>query len=169
MVENHVMIEKVAPKRRFVRSDGALYALMLALVFGVIVLGNALNTRWGLPRLFVQLGLYAVLLALGYWVYRRCLVTFRYALTNRMLSIDRIVGKKIRGDENIHLSDIVAVRPFAGMQDEPGKLRRLYVDKKRDALAVTVLAGGKRYTVLMSPSEEFAGKLMTQWKIARKK
>ena len=168
-VENHVMIEKAVPKRRIVRSDGALYVLMLVLVIGVIAAGNALNARLGLPPLFVQLVLYVILLAAGYFVYRHCLIAFRYALTNRMLSVDRIIGKKIRGDENIHLSDIVAIRPFSEIAGDAGKLRALYVNRKRDALAVTVFAGGKRYTLLMSPSEEFTGKLLAQWKTARKK
>ena len=169
VVENHVMIEKAAPRRQFVRSDGALYVLMLALVVGVIVAGNVLSARWGLPRLYVQLSLYAVLIAAGYWVYRHCLVVFRYALTDRMLTIDRIVGKKVRNDENVHLCDIVALRPFDKTNRDTGKLRGLYVNRRRDALAVTVSAGGRRFTILMSPSEEFAGKLLTQWKTARKK
>ncbi len=168
-VENHVMMEKAAPRRQFVRSDGALYVLMLVLVIGVIVAGNALSALWGLPRLYVQLALYAVLIAVGYWVYRRCLVVFRYSLTDRMLTIDRIVGKKMRNDENVHLCDIVALRPFDGTNRDTGKLRWLYVNRRRDTLAVTVSTGGRRFTILMSPSEEFAGKLLAQWKTARKK
>lgn len=169
VVENHVLMEKVTPTRQFVRSDGALYVLLIFLVLGIIMAGNALSVLWNLPRLFVQLTLYVILIGIGYFVYRKCLIGFRYSLTDRMLGIDRIVGKKSRPEAGVHLSDIVAIRPFGEVAEETGKVHGLYVNRKRDALAVIVSVGGKRQTLLINPSEEFTGKLMAQWKIARKK
>lgn len=169
LIERHVALEKAVPKRRIVRSDGALYVLLLASVVLIIMAGNVLSSLWSIPRLPVQVALYAILLVIGYVVYRRCIVTFRYALTDRMLAVDRIVGRKERSEENVHLLDIVAIHPLQQARGALGKCRGLYVNSKRDALAVTVQAAGKRYTILMSPSEEFAGKLMAQWKTARKK
>ena len=169
VVQNHVMGEKVEPARRFIRSDGALYALLLLLTLGVITAANALNALWALPRLAVQLTLYLILFGLGYFVYRRYLVCFYYTLTDRMFSVDRIVGKKRRGDESVHLADVVAIRPYPQAQGDLGKLRKLYVDNKGKTLALTVVAAGKRFTLLISPSQEFAGKLIAQWKTVRKK
>ncbi len=169
VLQNHIMGEKAEPARRIIRSDGALYALLLLFTLGVIFLANAVSVLWNLPRLFVQLTLYLILFGLGYFVYRRYLVCFYYMLTDRMFTVDRIVGKKRRSDESVHLSDIVSIRPFRDAPGDLGKLRKLYVNNKRDTLALTVVAAGKRFTLLISPSQEFAGKLIEQWKTARKK
>ena len=166
-VERFVAMEVSAPKRRFVRSDAALYVLMLVAVLGVITAANALSARFNWPRLIVQVTLYVVLLALGYVVYRKFLMAYRYTLTERMLSVDRIVGKKERSESSVHLSDITAIRPYAERRGEAGKLRSLFMGKRADTLAVTVVAAGSRETLLLSPSADFCGKLIAQWKIAR--
>ncbi|MEG1524306.1 MAG: hypothetical protein RRZ24_00490 [Clostridia bacterium] len=167
-VEDFICSEKIAPKRKFIRSDGALYAVLLIAVIGIIVAGNTLSVVWMLPRFYVQLTLYIILLGMGYLVYRFCLVIYGYTLTNRMLVVDRIIGKKVRSDENVHLSDIVSIRPLEKADGELGKCRALYLGRRREALAVTVCTRGRRYTILISPSEAFAGKLIKQWKIERK-
>ena len=169
-VENLVAMEKAAPKRRILRSDGALYVVLLIAVVGVIVAGHAISARWDLPRLYVQLTLYALLLAIGYLVYRHCLIVFRYTLTDRMFTVDRIVGRKQSNDVSVHLCDISSIRPWTAAQGtgETGKLRSLYNGRRADTLCVAVPIGGKRNRILISASEEFAGKLMAQWKTARK-
>ena len=166
-VENYICSETAVPKRHIVRSDGALYVALLALVMGIILCGNAVSARWDLPRFYVQLVLYAILIGIGYLVYRFCLVSFQYTLTTRMLTVNRVVGKKVRPEANVHLSDIVSVRPFA----EAGEMKRprsVFTGRKRDSLAVTVAAGGQRYTLLLSPTDGFLEKLKAQWKIERK-
>ena len=167
-VENLVAMETSSPKRRLIRSDGALYALLLVAVIGIIVAGNALNSRWNLPRLYVQGTLYAVLLLLGWLVDRYCLIGFRYTLTERMLRVERLVGKKVRADENVHLSDIAWIRPAASCAGDIEKPRRVYTGRRADALAAQVCLAAKRYTLLVSASPEFTEKLIRQWKIARK-
>ena len=167
-VETFIAMDRAVPKRHIARSDGALYALLLIAIIGIIVAGNALSYRFNLPRLFVQLTLYAVLLALGWFVYRYCLVSFRYTLTERMLRIERIVGKKERAEENVHLSDIAWIRRIAECSGDIGKTRSEYTGRKADALAVRVRAAAKEYTLVLSPSGEFTEKLVRQWKTARK-
>jgi hypothetical protein len=167
-VENLVCSEKVMPKRRFLRSDGALYVVLLICVFAIILTGNALSAAWDLPRFYVQVTLYAILICIGYVVYRKCLLAFRYALTDRMLCVDRLVGKKEKFDECVHLSDITSIRPMGAETSDPGKYRALYTGSRKQAMAVTACTAGRKTTLLISPSEEFAGKLMEQWKIARK-
>ncbi len=166
-IENLVCMEKSEPKRRFVRSDGALYVLLLMAVIGIIVAGNALSDRWQLPRLFVQLSLYAILLAIGWLVYRYCLVSFRYTLTQRMFRVERIVGRKERAEENVHLSDIAWIRLAADPACDIRRARRVYTGKRKNTLAVGIRAA-KQYTLLISPSDELKEKLIRQWKIARK-
>lgn len=168
-VQNLVFMERAEPRRRFIRSDGALYVLLLIFVFGVILSGNYVSARYEVPRFFVQLTLYALLLGLGYWLYRTQLVAFRYTVTDRMLSVTRLVGKKERADAHIRLSDIVSIRPFAELDAaKAGKLQRVYVGRRADALAVTYAAGGARSTLLLSPSEENTRKLIAAWKSSLK-
>ena len=63
----HILIcmENAAPKPRIIRSAGALYVILLLLVVGVIAAANALNERLSIPRGYVQIALYAVLLFAG--------------------------------------------------------------------------------------------------------
>lgn len=166
-VEDFVFSETAAPKRRVLRTDGALYLALLAAVIVVIMLGYRLSAAWALPRFYVQLALYAVLLGLGYLAYRKCLVSFRYTLTDRMLRVERVVGKKARPDAHIHLLDILSVRPYSELnEDVAGKLETACVGGRRDALAVTYDLAGKKHTILLSLSEENRRKLVQQWKNA---
>lgn len=166
-MEDHICMEKAEPRRRFIRSDGVLYVLLLAAVVVIIMAGYRLSAAWNLPRALVQLTLYALLVGLGYLVYRKCLLTFRYTLTDRMLRVDQLVGKKEKPCEAVHLSDIVSVKAD-GAGEETGKLRSLYQGSRKEALAVTVQERTRRITLLISPSEGFRKKFIEQWKTARK-
>lgn len=164
-IENHIFMERAEPKRRFVRSDGALYVLLLICVFGVILLGNWLGAKYDLARFYVQISMYVLLLAAGYWVYRTQLVAFRYALTDRMLNVTRLVGRKERAEAHLHLSDITSVKPYAEAEKANlGKLRRLYAGTGQDLTAIVCREGGKTQTLLISLSKENLGKLIAAWK-----
>jgi hypothetical protein len=172
MEENNVHsligLETVEPKRGFIRSSGALYVALLLLVLGVIAAGNALSTLWEVPRVYVQITLYALLLLLGWYVYRYYLTAFRYTLTDRVFAVERVVGKKARADECVHLSDIARIRAYDGAQDDTGRRRNLSARRKKDSIAVYVRGEKGGRVLIVSPSEEFIEKLTTQWKIARK-
>lgn len=162
-VDDYVCMYRAEPQKRFLSSGGALYAALLLGVIGAIMLTNALSARWHWPRAPVQITLYALLLALAGLVYRYRLTAFRYVLTKRALTIDRVVGSKVTGDIRVRLSDVAAIRPYAEGPGE-GRLVMLYTGRRRDALALCLSENGQRRTLLISPSEEFKGKLIEQWK-----
>lgn len=165
-VDDFLCMEHAEPKKKILAGDGALYVVLLIAVIGVILLGNAVSQRWDLPRLPVQLVLYAILIVLGWLVYRYRLLAFRYVLTSRILSVDRVVGRKIKAETAVRLSDIESIRPCGEAVE--GRRQALYTGRRRDALAVGVCEHGKRRTLYISPSEEFAGKLIKQWKSSLK-
>lgn len=168
-VENLVCMEQAVPKRRILRSDGWLYTVLLLFVIGVIVTTNWLCGAFNWPRGAVQLGLYALLLACGYCVYRYCLVAFRYLLTDRMLIVSRLVGSKEKPEAQAHLSDIERIRPYTEAEPETrGKTAAVYTGKRAETLCITFLENGARRTLLLSCSADFREKLIAQWKTSRK-
>ena len=168
-VQTYLSMERSEPKRRILRSDGALYLAVLLGVLAVIWGANALSSRYDWPRLYVQLSLYAVLIGLMFVLYRKCLLVFRYTLTDRMLSVERMVGKKCKPEESVHLSDITAIRPVSEAGGALPKPRGCFTGRRRDALAVTVREPARTFTLLLSPSDPFTASLTAQWKISRKK
>lgn len=162
-IEDYICMDRAEPQKGFLSSGGALYAALLLAVIGAIMLSNALSARWNWPRAIVQITLYVLLLILAWLVYRYRLLTFRYVLTTRTLSIDRLVGGKIKHDLSLRLSDIESIRPCAEDRGS-GKRLSLYTGKARDALALRICENGTRRTLIVSPSEEFRGKLIEQWK-----
>lgn len=167
-VENLIGTDRAEPKKRVLMTDGALYVVLLVAVIGMIVAGNAVSALLELPRILVQIVLYAILLTIGYLVYRYRLLAFRYVLTERMLYVERVVGQKTRSEAQAHLSDIESIRPFSEETEGAGKRLGLYTGARKDALALCVRENGVRRTLLISPSAEFAGKLTEQWKKQRK-
>lgn len=168
-MQNYVMTEKALQKRRLIRSDGALYALLLLCVFAVIFLANLACAAWNWPYIAVQIPLYAVLVAAGYLLYRYCLTEFSYVLTDRMLTVNRVVGKKTKPDVQIHLSDIRAIRPYDKALETDGKVLAVYTGKRKDTVAVIYDTHMKQKhgILLLSISEAFQKKLVEQWKKAR--
>ena len=166
-IETLICTDMAEPKKRILTSDGALYVVLLIAVIGIIVAGNALSAWLDLPRLIVQIVLYAVLLVIGYLVYRYRLLAFRYVLTERMLYVERAVGRKRKNEEQTHLSSIELLRPYSEA-DAAGKLLKLYTGRQSDALMLRTREGGLLRTILISPSEEFRSKLTELWKNQRK-
>lgn len=167
-VHSFIGMEVVEPKRGPIRSAGALYAVLLLLVVGVIVAGNALSANWSVPRVFVQVTLYVLLLVIGWYVYRYFLTAFRYTLTDRVFSVERVVGKRERADVGVHLADIVKIVPAVRLDGTEGKRKNLSARPKKDSVAVVIRARAGSRVFIVSPSEEFLEKLTTQWKLARK-
>ena len=121
-VNEELYSETVEPAKRIIRSDVALYVLVVVVVFAAILLVSALIVLLGLPEFVSQLALFAALLVFGWRLYRVRLLSYRYTLTERMLSVDRIVGRKQRPELAVHLSDITHIRPAAQLpQNVPGK------------------------------------------------
>jgi hypothetical protein len=168
-VHSLIATETVEPQRRPIRSLGALYIVMLVLVVGVIAAGNALSTIWDVPRIYIQLTMYAILLALGWYVYRFYLTSFRYTLTDRLFAVERVVGKKQRADECVRLSDVTRIQSFDRENARNVKVKNLSVRPKKDSLAVTIRDAKGTRILLVSPGEELATRIATQWKTERKR
>lgn len=161
--------ETVEPAKRIIRSDVLLYVLVVIVVFAAIFLVSALILLFQLPELVSQLVLFAALLAFGWRLYRVRLLSYRYTLTERMLSVDRIVGRKQRPELAIHLSDISHIRPFAQLpQDTPGKRVGLYLGDRKSTTAVVYRVGGTPTILLLSLSDGMRQKLIEQWKTVRR-
>lgn len=168
-VNEELYTETVEPAKRFIRSDVALYVLVVVVVFAAILLVSALIVLLGLPEFVSQLVLFAALLVFGWRLYRVRLLSYRYTLTERMLSVDRIVGRKQRPELAVHLSDITHIRPAAQLpQNVPGKRVSLCLGDKTQATAVAYRAGGEASILLLSLSDGMREKLIAQWKTVRR-
>ena len=165
-INEELYTETVEPAKRFIRSDVALYVLVVVVVFAAILLVSALIVLLGLPEFVSQLVLFAALLVFGWRLYRVRLLSYRYTLTERMLSVDRIVGRKQRPELAVHLSDITHIRPAAQL---PQKSCRASASAcawgdKTQATAVAYRAGGEASILLLSLSDGMREKLIAQWK-----
>lgn len=166
-VDDFIGMYRTEPRKRFLASDGALYVVLLLAVIAAILLTNTLSARYDWPRALVQVSLYALLLLCAYLIYRFRLLAFRYTLTLRALSIERIVGQKTRREMRLPLRDIESIRPCR--EDAPtGKHGALYTGPRREAWTVRLKTDGVQRVLVISPSEEFAGKLLEQWKSLKK-
>ena len=108
-VINLIAMETAEPKRKLNRSAGAIYAVLIALILGVIMLANFLYMKWQIPRFAVQPALYAAIAICGVIVYRRNYISFRYTLTDRMLAIEKIAGNREQTMIAVSLEDIRSI------------------------------------------------------------
>ena len=169
MNEKAVYSEISEPERKLIRSDGALYIILLLLVFAVIFAGNYLQNLLGIPRLFIQVGLYILLCIFAVVLYRKRLRFFRYTLTDRMLSTSRLVGKKERPEAQAHLSDITCICAYKELTEIPKHFSKCFHGKKEDSLAVLYKTSGGVQGMLLSPSAKMRDALLAAWKAARKR
>ena len=109
-VQTLVAFEIAQPRKRLNRSAGAVYFLLTVLVLAVISVANFAATHWQIPREWVQLPLYAILIAASILVYRRHYVCYRYTLTDQTFAVDRIAGNRERTMAAIDLSEIDDIR-----------------------------------------------------------
>ncbi len=163
-VEIFIFSEDIEPKKRVIRTDFQLFAVVLIAVFGIILLGNFLNNRFHVPRAPVQLTMYVIVAAIAVWLYRFRLTDFRYLLTERMFITDKVIGKKSRPDFQVHLSDIEKIIPFQDLNMSGLKAHGAFHGKKHDTLALVCKVNNKESVLLISPTEEMRTKLIQQWK-----
>lgn len=147
-----VYSERNAPKRMIVRSDGALYVLLLIGVFGAIALGYALSKRFGIQRLHVQIALYGVLLAVGYAIYRLRLIDYIYECTDTEFRVVQAVGNKEKPIVTVPLCAITEVGAYrrTDAEQEP----RTYRGAKEKTTAVWFTSDGKLRVVLLNPTDK---------------
>ena len=156
--EPHIIYtERNTPKRAVIRSDGALYAVLLLGTFLMIVLAYRLTARFGINRLYVQIGLYAALLGIGYLIYRVRLIEYVYELTEDTLIIQQAVGKRQKVLVSVPFSAIRDIGPYSqtGVKREP----RTYHGRSATTTAIRFERNGEERVVLLRASDTLKEKL----------
>ena len=152
-----VHTERVEPKRGIVRSDGALYFLLLIGVFAAIFLSRVLANAFGIRTLYVQIGLYALLLGTGYWIYRVRLVDYLYELYDTELRIAQAVGTKQKPLLRVPFDAITKIGPFE-KTDAKAEARAYHGSRERTT-AVWFTRDGQRFVVCLNASDALKTKL----------
>ena len=150
--QKRIYTERNAPKRAVVRSDGALYVLLLIGTFAAIFLGYTLSKQFGIKRLYVQLALYAILLISGFAIYRLRLVDYLYELTDTEFRVVQAVGTKEKPIVSVPLCAITEVGAYrrTDAQEEP----RTFRGARERTTAVWFTAEGKTHVVCLNPSDK---------------
>lgn len=161
-VQTLVAFEIAQPQKRLNRSAGAVYFLLTALVLAVISAANFAATHWQIPREWVQLPLYAILIAASILVYRRHYVCYRYTLTDQTFAVDRIAGNRERTIAAIDLSEIDGTP--ADHEGGRTATRTVYASvlPKRKSARLTARLDGRETILYISPSEDFFTTLQAQ-------
>jgi len=160
-VINLVAIEKAEPKRRIIRSVGAIYLALIVLVIGCISVGNLLYDRFQIPRHVTQPILYALIAICGYYIYRRHYLCYRYTLTDEMLAIERIGGNSERTLAAIDLNKIISID---GNKNQKSGKNRVYASllSPKDTTWILALVDGKELSCAIGASKEFVSKMVEQ-------
>lgn len=169
VVQNYIYYDEIEPKKRIIRNDVIFFVVLLLAVLGSMFLASFLQAYFGWSMVIVQLSLYAILAVLIILLYRYRLLSYGYLLTERMFSVSKIVGKKIRPDQSMHLSDIRRICGYNELKGDEGKKYSTFHGKREDTTALCCRVNGTSYVLLISPTEEMKEKLLDQWKKARQK
>ncbi len=135
----------------------ALIVLGVFIVYFIASFIVFLGRQIGFP--YLEYLVYALLVAAGVFLIRDWLTSYRYALSDKELLLEKYVGKRLRQREVIELRAIEAFCPYAeGQKAEGGTLRFAYGKKSLKALYVR--ADKVRYLILWQPDEEMSIRLM---------
>ena len=167
VVYNVIATEVVAPEKKHIRSEGALYALLVVGALLIIGFGNRLQTLLDLPPVLVQGTMYALLIGLGYYVMRFRLTAHRYTLTDRAFFVTRLSGKSEKLMAEIPLDAI----EYAGHYDG-AKLKELgcrmgpnvRTGKIEETTMLIYREDGALQCLCLSAGETLKGKLTEPWK-----
>ncbi len=139
------------PKRRIIRTDAALYLVLLFGAIGCIALSQWLSARFGVMRLVFQILLYAALFGMGYAFYRLRLVSFRYTLTSAELTVSQIVGRK---ETTLCAVPLSAIAALGAWEDGKGVYDgRTFAGRRSDALCVYYRKEAEPHVLCLSASE----------------
>ena len=152
-----VHTERTEPKRKLIRTDGALYVLLLLGTFAAIFLSRFLADRLGINKLYVQIGLYALLLGAGYWIYRVRLVDYLYELYDTDLRITQIVGRKQKQLISVPIEAVTEVGTFR--KTGAAADQRTFHGPRKTATAVWYRKDEALRVVCLNASDALAKKL----------
>ena len=162
-----IAIESVAPKRRFTRSTGAIYIILIALIIGSMSAGNLLYERFSIPRYVTQPILYTVIAVVGYLVYRRNYLRYRYTLTTNTLAIEQIGGSEEKTLAAIDLSCIHQIQHDTRKERTKTRTVYAYLPPRKSITWVLENEDGKETRYAISASSEFLDQLNAQWQLAK--
>ena len=165
-VQTLLAMETVEPNRRLVRSSGALYTVLLLLVFGAMAAANALNTRFEIPRMAAEMPLYALIALYGWYAHEFDLTSYRYTLTDRVFAVERIVGGRERGGAAVELADILEIMPATDVRMERTRKERWSARPARESIALRIKSDDGERIWRISPGAEFLEQLTAQQAIA---
>lgn len=160
-----IAMETVAPKRRIIRSAGAIYIALILLTIASISLGNLLYDRLSISRYITQPILYALFTVCGYIVYKRCFICFRYTLTNEELAIERI-GNTEKTIAAIPLYNIMLIRKTSVERWLAGRTVHAALPPMQNAIRIQARMGEEDVCYIISPSDAFLSQLQIAWQKA---
>ncbi len=167
MVYDVIATEVVAPEKKHIRSEGALYALLVVGALVIIGFGNRLQTLLDLPPVLVQGTMYALLIGLGYYVMRFRLTGHRYTLTDRAFFVTRLSGKSGRLMAEIPLDAIEYAGPYDGAKLKELGCRmgpNVRTGKIEETTMLIYREDGALQCLCLSAGETLKGKLTEPWK-----
>ncbi len=149
--------ERSSPSRRFIRSDGALYVLLLLGAFGAIALSRYAASRLNVNALWIQIALYAALLGTGYAIYRMRLVEFLYELYDTELRVVQVVGAKQKTLLTVPVERITEVGPYrkTDAKQDPGTFH----GAREKTTAVWYTSENERRVLCLNASDALREKL----------
>ena len=167
MVYDVIATEVASPEKKYIRSEGGLYAILVVGALLVIALGNRLQAWLGLPPVLVQGALYGLLFALGYWVLRYRLTGHRYTLTDKAFFVTRLMGRSEKLMVEIPLGEIEFAGPYDG-----AKLKELCcrmgpnvrTGRIESSTMLIYRENGVPMALCVSAGEKLKGKLTEPWK-----
>ncbi len=135
----------------------ALIVLGVFFVYFIASFIVFLGASIGAP--YLEYFVYILLVAGAVYLTRGWLTSYRYALSDTELLLEKHVGKRLRQREVIALSFIEFFGPYEeGQKAEGGTLRFAY--GKKGLKALHARADGTRYVILWQPDEEMTKRLM---------
>lgn len=152
-----VYTERSEAKRRIIRTDGALYVLLLLGAFGVIFLSRMLEVLLEIKRLYLQIGMYAVLLGAGYLIYRMRLVDYVYELYDTEFRVLQAVGEKQKLLAAVPLDAIAEAGTYRKTDARP-TLRTFHGEREKTT-AIWFTQDGKPSVLCLSATDTMREKL----------
>ena len=161
-VVNLLAIETAVPKRRIIRSAGAVYLALIVLMIACISIGNLLEANWQIPRLLTQPILYAMIAISGAFLYRRHFICFRYTLTDEQFAIEQTGGNREKTIAVIMISEIHTIVK----QTEQRRVRCKKVDASlpplKNATWIHMTTDGTETAYRISASDSFLNMMAQQ-------
>ena len=152
---NLLAIETAKPKRRVIRSGGAVYLALIVLMIGCISTGNLLYASFQIPRYLTQPILYTLIAICGFILYRRHFICFRYTLTDEQFAIEQVGGNREKIIAAMMICDIHRIISQSEARQLNGKKVDTSLPPKQNATWICATVDGVETAYRISASEAF--------------